>query len=225
MADKRICSIQQCGNIPHAKGLCNSHYRIWLRESRGEVCSVADCENPFYASGLCSRHYARHRRHGDALAGGVSPGEAQKFYNDTVLQYLSDGCLMWPFARDEKGYGVIRFNGKRQLVHRLLCALECGPPPTEEHVAAHRCGNGSLGCVNRKHLRWATPQENSDDMIIHGSRLYGEALPQAKLTSDQVLRIRTMSEHMMQKDIAHIFGITKAHVSEIVNKKKWKWLE
>ena len=54
---------------------------------------------------------------------------------------------------------------RRRYVHRLVCAAFHGPPPTPEHQAAHSDGNPSNN--TRSNLRWATPQENSDDKKIH----------------------------------------------------------
>lgn len=66
MAD-RICSVEGCGRIHQARGLCRSHYQ--RARTNGEFgtlpCSVGDCV--FYAivKGLCPMHYGRLRATGE----------------------------------------------------------------------------------------------------------------------------------------------------------------
>lgn len=44
-------------------------------------------------------------------------------------------------------------------VHRLVCWLERGPPPTpEQSEAMHMCNNAA--CINPYHMRWGTMEEN-----------------------------------------------------------------
>src|SRR5688572_9025899 len=40
-----------------------------------------------------------------------------------------DGCWRWPGAKNPKGYGVIRRDGKRLPVHRVAYELRVGPVP------------------------------------------------------------------------------------------------
>lgn len=67
----------------------------------------------------------------------------------------------------QKGYGLIRIDGVMCRVHRLVCIRRHGPPPTDDLEAAHSCGNA--GCVNPRHIRWATRFENAADKKLHGT--------------------------------------------------------
>src|SRR5271157_4590362 len=94
-------------------------------------------------------------------------GEPLRFLQEVVLTYESDTCLTWPFGKGGDGHGMISLDGRRRLVNRLVCKIYHGAPPSQRHQAAHNCGFSS--CVNYRHLRWATPAENTADKILHGT--------------------------------------------------------
>lgn len=189
------------------------------------LCSVSGCSKPNMAKGLCQMHYTRQRRHGDPLSTKSTPkGAAQNYYLDVVFPYDGDECLMWPYS-NIKGYGQVSRNGEMVFVSRLLCEDEYGSPPTGDHHAAHSCGNGHLGCVTRKHLRWATPQENTQDKMLHGTVRRGERHGMSKLTDIQVKDILSMRGKKHREEIAAIFGISKNTVSGIHSGRLWKWFD
>ena len=138
------------------------------------------------------------------------------------MQFDGDECLIWPFKSDKDGYARATFGGKRIYVHRLLCERVNGAPLTTLHLTAHNCGNGHLGCVNPKHLRWATPKENRDDMIGHGTNPAGERNPSAKLKSDQVHAIRTYRGSMTISALANKYAVSESTIYTIRAGSKWK---
>jgi hypothetical protein len=109
-----------------------------------------------------------------------------------------------------------------ESVHRIICEEINGPPPTLKHEVAHSCGQGRLGCVTPKHLRWATRVENREDMIAHGTRNYGERNGGAKLTKPQVLAIRATPRTISNRQIARNYGVSETTVHAILARKKWK---
>ena len=110
---------------------------------------------------------------------------------DKALHYDSDECLFWPFHLNRKGYAVLnrfwRYHGTDR-VGRVICEKLYGPPPTDMHQAAHsiKCINRS--CINGRHLRWATPEENSAD------RYYLEEMYLKKL-KEQPTRFYLLETH------------------------------
>lgn len=140
------------------------------RHEKFRLCTVDGCGDKHIARGYCWNHYKRFRSHGDPLAGRAFNGDALRYYTETVLSHDSDECLIWPFARNPEpdGRAMRYLGGKMVTVARHLCIEVHGQPPTPEHVAAHSCGNGRMGCVAKRHLRWATKKENGEDRARHG---------------------------------------------------------
>jgi hypothetical protein len=146
-----------------------------------------------------------------------------------------DECWLWTAAIHKTGYGVIGKSGSRgyELAHRASWEIHFGPIPDGLQVL-HKCDvNYPPGditnrrCVNPYHLWLGTNQENNADMMAKGRHshptLFGEQIGTAKLTASQVIEIRALAaQGIYQKEIAKRVGITKAHVSSIVLRKRWK---
>jgi len=189
------------------------------------ICSVDGCGKPHYCRSLCRRHYRRLLRSGDTDMELADAGEPDRYLNDVVINYDRDECLFWPFARS-KGYASIsRGVGRSALVHRIVCERVHGPSVGGRKYAAHSCGKGHLGCVNPKHLRWATHQENMMDRIDHGTDNRGERSGHARLTRGDVLTIRAMfASGLSQPYIARKFDVARTTVSSITSGRSWAWL-
>ncbi len=155
----------------------------------------------------------------------VKAEEKWSFYNDVIVPYEGDECIFWPFSTTgSRGYAAIhQSKGPTIYISRLVCELEHGPAPTDTHEAAHSCGKGHLGCATRSHLSWKTVQENNWDKDEHGTRIWGETHPDAKLTVPQVVEIRSRAAAgELQWRLAEEFGVAKTTMSSIVNRKTWK---
>lgn len=137
------------------------------------------------------------------------------------VAFADDGCLLWPFGRGGRGYAMIWLDGAMQGAHRVMCRMAHGPAPNC-HQAAHSCGKGSDGCVNPRHLRWATHGENVRDRALHGVDNRGERHPLAVLSEADVLAIRKDARPL--KEVASDFGVSCPTISAIRNKKSWAWL-
>lgn len=225
MATERLCSVEGCGKAHVAKGWCGKHYDL-LRD--GPRCAAEGCDLPAKVNGFCRPHDLRAKRHGDPLAGRTPPGKARAWI-DAHVDHDGEECLIWPFGRKQKGYGAIQFDGENSGAHRLMCILAHGEPPSPSHEAAHSCGNGHEGCVNPRHLRWATFTENVKDSVRHGTHpalaWKGEKHPSAKLTGAQVMAIRAkLEEGSRVTDIAALYGVAKSTISGIKSGDKWPHL-
>ena len=155
------------------------------------ICSVDGCERCAQARGLCHTHYEHLRRSGNLPPARNAPRGAPRAlieaftWIESHASFDSEKCLPWPFACRRRGYGAVAVEGKLLPAHRYICECVNGPPPTPKHVAAHSCGKGHEGCVNPRHLRWATYGENEADKIVHGTDGRGERHPMAKLNSQE----------------------------------------
>lgn len=192
-------------------------------------CAVKGCEKNSHSSsfgkvGYCYSHYARLRRHGEPLAGRVSPGEPATFYEEVVLNHDRSECLFWGFAKSSRGYGKIWVDGKMEYVHRLVCEAVHGPAPTSDHQAAHSCGNGHLGCVAKNHLSWKRPIQNHADKVEHGTLVRGEKHKMAKLTEDQARQVLSLKGIEPQSLTAKRFGVCRQTISKIQSGETWKVL-
>lgn len=193
------------------------------------TCTIPGCGKPARARGWCMRHWDRWQYHGDPLGGRTQPnapaGAAQTFFDDVVLAYDGDKCLIWPFWRGTNGYAGIRVAGKTAIVSRLVCEKALGPPPTPEHEAAHSCGRGCEGCVTKRHLSWKTRAENEADKLVHGTHSRGSRNYRTHLTEDDVRQIRALKGVVLQREIAISFGVSLTTVSLIHCRKTWAWLD
>jgi hypothetical protein len=146
-------------------------------------------------------------------------GAAAAYFENVVMQFTGDDCLIWPFTRNNMGYGRLSDG----YAHIKACERAHGPKPTSDHEVAHSCGNGHLGCVTKGHLSWKTHAENEADKLIHGTVARGERQGNAKLTADQVAEIFELkiAGELSQRAIADKMGVSPALVCYILKGKLW----
>lgn len=129
--------------------------------------------------------------------------------------HIGEGCLIWPFSRNEKGYGQVSYDGRIQKAHRVMCIFAKGEPPEPRFNAAHSCHKGHEGCVHPQHLDWKTPSENTQESAVFRR---GEALPR-KLTIEQVEAIRESSN--THAELAAEFGVAVNTIGKIIRREIW----
>lgn len=105
-----------------------------------------------------------------------------------------------------------------------MCTLAHGKRPSRRHQAAHSCGKSHEGCVHPGHLRWATPQENEADKLLHGTHMRGERNHNAKLTEDDIRLIRSLRGKLSQRAIGEKFHVSEAAIMMIHSGRNWGWL-
>jgi hypothetical protein len=77
-------------------------------------------------------------------------------------------CWITGYALTKFGYARVKIPGYPRYgpvvyVHRAMWAWDRGRLPSEDHVVAHKCGNGA--CANPKHLQsitWSKAFKNSE---------------------------------------------------------------
>lgn len=172
---------------------------------RGPVCTVEGCNSKPRGRGLCNMHWLRWRKHGDPLGGRTPNGESLRYFKEVVCRYDREDCLLWPYGRGGNGYAQIG----DVYVHRLACESRHGPAPEGKPEAAHSCGNGHLGCVSPKHLRWASHVENMDDMAVQGrsTRTY--------FSAEEIADICTSRGRITQAAIAAKYAVNRNIITKI----------
>ena len=118
-------------------------------------------------------------------------------------------------------YKLVGPQGKRAYWrHRLVAECFIGPQPTPEHRIAH--GDGNSFNSHYKNLRWATPKENGEDTVKHGS-LKGVNNGRAILTTQQVQEARAAytGKYGEQSALARKYGVTSSSMYSILTKEHW----
>ena len=193
------------------------------------ACAVSTCDGNANRQsngklGFCSKHYQRYKRHGDPNVIKVVASPVQDRIRDHA-DYKGVECLTWPFHIGQDGYGKAHPSGGNITnASRLMCIEAYGDPPDPRMHAAHRCGKGHEGCVNPRHLYWATPSRNQRDRLTHGTDNRGEKHSLVKLTEDDVRTIRRLLADMTHREVANAYCVTREAITGINRGKNWSWL-
>lgn len=151
---------------------------------------------------------------------------------DNINRGEPDACWVWKAARSEAGgYGVLRWNARKEYAHRLAYEMRNGPVPPGLFVL-HKCDNPP--CCNPNHLFAGTAKVNTDDARtkgrLRGNPAKGREHAQAILNDDQVRAIRerytvAKKKRGLQSQLGREFGVTQSAIWRIVNNKNWVHLE
>lgn len=223
----RQCSDSGCVRIARGKcGLCSLHYQRMRRNGHtgprtDRLCSIVGCGRKHRGQGYCHAHLKRFSKYGSPLDGGTYVGEPKKFLEDHV-GYEGAGCLNWPFATTDKGYGQVVIDGKKIGAHRYMCILKYGPPPFDGAEAAHSCGKGHEGCFHPLHVRWADHSTNIMDRVAHGTHNRGEVHPNVKLTRAQARMIAF--DGRSWAELAVECGVSESAIQKVKEGTSWSWL-
>lgn len=144
-------------------------------------------------------------------------GATEDFLRKNVTA-TTDDCIEWPYSKNNKGYGLAVINGKQRVASNWMCRLAHGEPFMIWNSAAHSCCNP--GCVNPRHLRWASHTENMADKVVHGTINIGERNGKTTITEEDVLAIRNAPAKLAP--LVERYGLTKYAISKIRAGKTWK---
>lgn len=131
-------------------------------------------------------------------------------------------------SRQDKG-GYLRVvlcqNSKMYnfIVHRLVAIhFLITPENYKDLTVNHKDGNKLNN--HPSNLEWLTIADNNKHAYMTGLKdNKGEKHGEAKLTEKQVLNIRYLNKikWFNQKELAHIFGVSKTLIGKIVNRESW----
>ena len=134
----------------------------------------------------------------------------------------SSGCREWIAGKTSDGYGVVNFDGKSFLAHRVFYELFSGNNP-DGMLVCHRCDNRA--CVNPSHLFLGSQADNMMDMRNKGRRRginCKEMNGRAKLTMEKALEIRRARvQGKTLKELAISNNVGTSTIYRIVNMEAW----
>lgn len=141
----------------------------------------------------------------------------ERFFSKTA--WVGD-CLIWQNPSDPDGYGSFYYKGKTRRAHRVSYELANGQFDYRLLVR-HTCDTKL--CVNPKHLILGTNADNSKDASDRGLLPRGESQWSAKLTEQQVVKIREdYAVGRKSVDLAAEYGMHRAVIADIVFGRHWK---
>ncbi len=119
-------------------------------------------------------------------------------------------CFEWAGKVHRTGYPACSAYGlfKSQALHREVFRLATGQTPP---VVMHTCDNPR--CINPKHLKGGTPEENMQDMDAKGRRAKGTRNGNARLTDADVANIRKLkASGYTDREVAEACGVSRGYV-------------
>lgn len=123
-------------------------------------------------------------------------------------------CVIWPYARNAKGYGIVYAGGKNTYLHRLTWYFAHGE--TYLHVL-HKCDNPP--CYKVEHLFVGTNKDNVLDREAkgRGNHPTGESHGRSVLSNKEVALLRECYKlGDSRANLAYRFGISWTQVDRII---------
>ena len=135
--------------------------------------------------------------------------------------------VLVPFVRPNGYAQILLYQGgqrRRFGVHQLVALAFLGPKPSPQHEVAHLDGQRLNNHVSN--LAWLLHSENERHKDLHGTRLRGSQIGNAKLTEAQVVLIRqALAVGIRQCALAQTYGVSDSTVSLIARAKTWRHVQ
>jgi len=135
--------------------------------------------------------------------------------------------VLVPFVRPNGYAQILLYQGgqrRRFGVHQLVALAFLGPKPSPQHEVAHLDGQRLNNHVSN--LAWLLHSENERHKDLHGTRLRGSQIGNAKLTEAQVVLIRqALAVGIRQCALAQTYGVSDSTVSLIARGKTWRHVQ
>ncbi len=149
----------------------------------------------------------------------IYPITCYEWFLKALSEHDSDECLLWPFGKDQDGYGKIRvIGGPNTLVHRAAFRVINGHWP--KPCGLHTCDVPA--CFNPRHVFEGSKGDNNRDRASKGRSNVGEARPQSKLTEKAVRHIRSDYVFGKGRTLAAQYGVDIALIMRVVHRQSWK---
>ena len=120
---------------------------------------------------------------------------------------------------NSKGYLRVCIGKKFYFIHRLVAEKYIPNPDNKEQVN-HKDGNKLNNSANN--LEWVNNQENRTHAVKDFLHLQGEDCPYSKLDWKAVEYIRTNPDHLLQRELGKMFGVSRSTIGDIIHYRTWK---
>lgn len=191
----RLCIVENCGNLHHAKGYCSKHHS---RISRyGDANYVSPTIRPDCRKVTLKEALLKH-----------------------VILTEGDECWNWKSSITHRGYGEFTYLNKLLRAHRASYEVFKGEIPKGLFVL-HTCDNRR--CSNPNHLFLGTNKDNMQDMVNKNRQAVGERNTNSVLTADKVKQIKkllTIESNI--SSIARQYSVDHKTIRQIRDNKTWR---
>lgn len=160
-------------------------------------------------------------------------GRVRSYFMRNGRALRKEPRLLKPALRN--GYLRVRVGKRLRDVHTLVLEAFVGPRPPG-YVARHFPDRTRTNC-RLSNLQWGSYQENSDDMIVHGTKangsrngatLYPERRPRGSrhglsvINESIALQVFTHRGWLSRSHLAHLFDVSRSVVDRIQDGKTWQ---
>ncbi len=133
------------------------------------------------------------------------------------------GCWEWQGGKNVHGYGLIKFNKKTSMAHRVSYEIYNGVAPRKMKVL-HNCDNPT--CVNPKHLRLGSHGENMIDMARKGRQGNQVLRLEEVIAIKKFLKKRSRSktgrmEYGASRFLCKWFNVSRETITAIIHGRTW----
>lgn len=147
--------------------------------------------------------------------------EMRRHFWNLVDKRGADECWPWKAGRSSKGYGYTTVSQKQIGSHRVAWELANNQIIQPGMCVCHHCDNPI--CCNPSHLFLGTVDDNIQDKVKKGRSPSREENGRAKLTTEQVLKIRSLhAQGVSLRKLAKMFGVCQNNIFVIVSQETWR---
>jgi len=144
----------------------------------------------------------------------------RRIYNR--IKVKDSGCYEWLGYFTKDNYAVVKFQGKKYRVIRVLLENTLGKPISADKEACHTCNNSF--CVNPNHLYEGTHAENGQD-LSRSNKNKGIRNAACKIDEKTAKDIKNLlSSDLTNKRISELLDINKSIIENIKYRRSWTWL-
>ena len=148
-------------------------------------------------------------------------------YDGIVYSLKHNRTKMLKQSINGRGYLLVSISDSGKIfsvaVHQMVACKYLPPKPSHRHEIRHLDGNKTNN--NANNLAWGTSKENSADTERHGRAARGASHGRARLTQEQVDRIRFLDgkvQPVFWSRLALSLGVTKKTISDVARYRTWK---